>query len=270
MKEDKLQRIKSAAIDTFSSHGYKETKISDIAQKAGVSVGTIYSYYRDKKELFDSLELVGLEHLKPNYDLRRVGIMLKAVDVFGKFGYHATTMDIIASECGFSKAVLYQFFDSKEGLFSAIFTEQSIVNEKNQFKTQIADGQLKDVLFKIGMMFLSMFDDPRKLNLNRMVIAESARFPDIGEIVYNNAVSVIADHASSIFRKFIESGEIVCENPMLAARSYFGMLYSFVVLDRIVNTTKETYDPKEIVQFASEVFSRGLCVKNEYSTHEQV
>jgi len=262
MKDDKLQRIKAAATDTFSSQGYKETKISDIAQRAGVSVGTIYSYYKGKKELFDSLELVGLEYLKPNYDLRRVGIILKAADVFGKFGYHATTMDIIASECGFSKAVLYQFFDSKEELFSAIFTEQSIINEKDQFKTQIADGQLRDVLFKTGMIFLSMFDDPRKLNLNRMVIAESARFPDIGEIVYNNAISVIADHVSSVFKKFSESGEIVCEDTMLAARSYFGMLYSFVVLDRIVNTTKETYSPKEIVRFASEVFSRGLCVSS--------
>jgi AcrR family transcriptional regulator len=258
MEENKQKRIREAAIDIFSSQGYKETKISDIAEKAFVSVGTIYSYYKGKKELFDSLALEGLEHLKPNYDLRRQGILWKAVDVFGKYGYRATTMDIIASECGFSKATLYQFFNSKEELFSKIFSEQSKTDVKNQFITQISDGQIKDTLFDVGMMFLSMFEDPQKLNLNRMVIAESARFPEIGKTVYENAISVVAGSVSDILRKFCESGEIVCEDTMLAARSYIGMLYSYVVLDRIINTAKETYTSKKIVEFASETFSKGL------------
>ena len=35
--------------------GYQEAKISDIAEKAGVSVGNIYRYYKNKEEIFYSV-----------------------------------------------------------------------------------------------------------------------------------------------------------------------------------------------------------------------
>ena len=40
--------------------------------------------------------------------------------VFGQRGYHATSMDEIARECGVTKPMLYAYFDSKEGLFLAV------------------------------------------------------------------------------------------------------------------------------------------------------
>lgn len=40
--------------------------------------------------------------------------------VFGGRGYHATSMDEIARECGVTKPMLYAYFDSKEGLFLSV------------------------------------------------------------------------------------------------------------------------------------------------------
>lgn len=40
--------------------------------------------------------------------------------VFGQRGYHATSMDEIARECGVTKPMLYAYFGSKEGLFLAV------------------------------------------------------------------------------------------------------------------------------------------------------
>jgi AcrR family transcriptional regulator len=42
-----------------------------------------------------------------------------ATDVFGANGYHATSMDQIAGAARISKPMLYAYFDSKEGLYSA-------------------------------------------------------------------------------------------------------------------------------------------------------
>ena len=50
-KADKLKRITQAARQLFSKKGYEATTIKDIADVAGVSVGTIFLYARDKGDL---------------------------------------------------------------------------------------------------------------------------------------------------------------------------------------------------------------------------
>ena len=45
-------QIQEAALAVFSRKGFGEATIPDIAQEAGIAVGTIYNYYRSKRELF--------------------------------------------------------------------------------------------------------------------------------------------------------------------------------------------------------------------------
>jgi TetR/AcrR family transcriptional regulator, fatty acid metabolism regulator protein len=50
-REDRYSRIVDAALESFASRGYHNTKISDIAEMTGCGVGTIYKYFADKKAL---------------------------------------------------------------------------------------------------------------------------------------------------------------------------------------------------------------------------
>ncbi|MBC7254447.1 MAG: TetR family transcriptional regulator [Actinobacteria bacterium] len=51
-KDSRRRQIREAALELFVQKGYGGTRIQDITSRAGVSVGTFYLYYRDKKELF--------------------------------------------------------------------------------------------------------------------------------------------------------------------------------------------------------------------------
>ena len=53
---------------------------------------------------------------------RKQQIFEAAVACFGRKGYHLTTMDDIAAECGLSKGSLYWYFDSKKELFLYLFS----------------------------------------------------------------------------------------------------------------------------------------------------
>jgi AcrR family transcriptional regulator len=44
--------IIKAAIEAFSQKGYHRTKVSDITKKVGISTGTFYIYFENKRELF--------------------------------------------------------------------------------------------------------------------------------------------------------------------------------------------------------------------------
>ena len=54
---EKKQRIKDAAFELMAEKGYHNTSSNEIARKADLSIGTFYSYFKDKKELYK--ELVG-------------------------------------------------------------------------------------------------------------------------------------------------------------------------------------------------------------------
>ena len=51
----KRRAILDAAIELFAKQGYEETTIADIAQAAGVAVGTVYLYFRNKHEIYSSV-----------------------------------------------------------------------------------------------------------------------------------------------------------------------------------------------------------------------
>jgi AcrR family transcriptional regulator len=53
-------------------------------------------------------------------ELKREEILERAVEAFGKFGYHATSMREIAATCGLSQAGLLHYFRNKEALLIAI------------------------------------------------------------------------------------------------------------------------------------------------------
>lgn len=52
---EKKKRIKKAAIDLFGEKGMANTSTNEIAKKAGISIGTLYSYYEDKKAIYTDL-----------------------------------------------------------------------------------------------------------------------------------------------------------------------------------------------------------------------
>lgn len=49
---EKKDRIIQAAYDFFNQEGYNAVSIRMIAQAAGVSIGTIYSYFQDKRDIY--------------------------------------------------------------------------------------------------------------------------------------------------------------------------------------------------------------------------
>ncbi len=62
---EKKSDIFTAARQLFYEKGFKDTNVSDIAENAGIGVGTFYNYYSSKEELF--LEI----YIKENEDQKK-------------------------------------------------------------------------------------------------------------------------------------------------------------------------------------------------------
>lgn len=54
-KEERPQEITDAAFAAFAENGYAATRVEEVAQRAGVSKGLMYLYFKTKEELFKAV-----------------------------------------------------------------------------------------------------------------------------------------------------------------------------------------------------------------------
>jgi AcrR family transcriptional regulator len=59
-RQQKLAAILDAALDVFAEHGYANTRLDEVAKRAGVAKGTIYLYAPSKEALFEALIHAGI------------------------------------------------------------------------------------------------------------------------------------------------------------------------------------------------------------------
>src|SRR5262249_47112329 len=54
-KEERPAEIIAAALETFAERGFAATRLDDIAERAGVTRGTLYLYFPSKEDLFKAM-----------------------------------------------------------------------------------------------------------------------------------------------------------------------------------------------------------------------
>jgi AcrR family transcriptional regulator len=54
-KEERPAEIIAAALEVFAERGFAATRLDDIAERAGVTRGTLYLYFRSKEDLFKAM-----------------------------------------------------------------------------------------------------------------------------------------------------------------------------------------------------------------------
>ena len=72
--------IMAAADELFKIHGYNNTTIDAIIQKAGIAKGTFYYYFKSKEDILDVLVKEMVEHVSENYKMVAARNDINALD----------------------------------------------------------------------------------------------------------------------------------------------------------------------------------------------
>jgi TetR/AcrR family transcriptional repressor of mexJK operon len=110
-------------------------------------------------------------------------ILEVATDLFLAEGYGSTSIEAVAERAGISKRTFYHRFNDKAALFAAVVHE-IIEQIRPPPEVALVEGAtLRDVLRRLAGMILHAALAPRALALHRLVMAESARFPELARAV---------------------------------------------------------------------------------------
>ena len=63
-REETKEKIIEAACGLFSKYGYHNTQVMDIVKAVGMSAGTFYNHFKDKRDLFEHITMESLETLR--------------------------------------------------------------------------------------------------------------------------------------------------------------------------------------------------------------
>ncbi|WP_137931579.1 TetR/AcrR family transcriptional regulator [Mesorhizobium comanense] len=151
-------------------------------------------------------------------------ILNAALKVFAETGYSGANMDAVAIEAGVSKPTLYQYFQSKEALFSAM-----MLGERDQmldvFEHPSARGMVAD-LMEFAWDYADTVLRPDLLSLARLIIGEVQRFPEIGrayqEVGPDRLLRGIMDYLEGQRR----AGRLAFDDAELAAQDLWGLILS--------------------------------------------
>ena len=142
-------------------------------------------------------------------DARRRGILDVARAVFLARGYAATSMSEIASKVGGSKGTLYNYFSSKEELFSAVIRETCRGLAETYFDPlpPIGEGKpVRESLIDLGVSLMDFLQTPEIVAMHRLVSGEVGRFPEVGPIFYEAGTKVGIVRFTEYFETAIADG----------------------------------------------------------------
>lgn len=162
---------------------------------------------------------------------KREQILQGAMQIFLSQGYASTSMDRIATTAGVSKQTIYSHFQDKEGLFTALIERVTIQRVQEELGTEVWSGEPAVLLRQLAQAFLHRTADSDYLNLLRVVIAESVRFPELAQL-YSR--TVICKARSSLSSYFQAHPELNIADPEATAHIFLGSLVSFLLAQEIL------------------------------------
>jgi len=141
-------------------------------------------------------------------DDRRANMLEIARAAFLREGYSAASVSEIAAKVGGSKATLYSYFPSKRDLFAAVIEEEVRLMLAPLFEMSETQGDVRTVLERFARRFLDMLLSEDTVAFYRLIVAESARFPEIGQAAYHIGVQHGLDRLADYFLAAMERGEL--------------------------------------------------------------
>jgi AcrR family transcriptional regulator len=125
---------------------------------------------------------------------------------------------------GGSKASLYSYFGSKEGLFSEVVLGRCDQFLQDLQLPQRADAGIERTLAAIATRFLRKISEPTACDLFRIIVSEAPRFPDLAQRFYEQGALRARHELGNYLRLQHEAGRVDCRDPELSAMHFFELV----------------------------------------------
>lgn len=183
--------------------------------------------------------------MRTKSETRRQAILDAAAEVFQETGFERASMSAICERLGYSKATLYNYFSSKEALFSAVVFEAT--EAEFQATHEALDPTMQDLtqaLALFGQRLLTLLYSPQVQSVRRLVVSEAGR-SELGRKCYELGPVRSEAEAAEFLQQAMNAGKLRQADARIAALHLRGLLEA-EWLDRFLFQVLKDISPEEI------------------------
>ena len=146
---------------------------------------------------------------------------------FFEHGYAAASIERIAATANVSKVTIYNQFQSKENLFSAVVGRECSVMRGQLPDMSIAERSLRAELLHFAQSMMDFLSSPDIIRFDRRMAAEVERNPEMGELFLNAGPRRMKAMLTEMIAHEMERKRIARSNPEEAAAHLYGIIKGF-------------------------------------------
>ena len=185
-----------------------------------------------------------------------------ALATFLALGFDGGSVDEIARRAKVSKPTVYNHFADKRALFVAVVRRECSLHSTRIFTVDIGAGGIEAQLLAIGRRLMDLALSEQVRSFFRLVVYESARFPELGRVFYDAGPGLGARRLSVLLAAAVGRGELAIDDVELAAHQFSDLCRAdtfyrclFGVVDQVLED-----DADRIVAAAVSMFMKAYRV----------
>lgn len=162
---------------------------------------------------------------------KRQAILDAALRVFSREGYERASVDMIATEAGVAKPTIYNHLGGKENLFRQIMVDAAlesgakVLAALEAFPTDPAGpAELRAELLAVAPRLVDCFHRPESWAMQRLLHAESLRFPDLYGAVQAGGARQMNDALAGRLARLANAGHLRVDDPVRAAGQFVALM----------------------------------------------
>lgn len=140
--------------------------------------------------------------------------------VFMRDGFEGASVDDIVREAGVSKATLYSYFSDKR----LLFLEVAKIECQSQSQAAVASietsDDIREALTIAAGRMVRFFTSPVGMQVYRIVVGESQRFPEVGREFYDSGPAVVREILRNFLQKGMDEGKLRIDDLELATHQF--------------------------------------------------
>jgi AcrR family transcriptional regulator len=185
---------------------------------------------------------------------KRAAILAGATRVFAARGYEGASMSMITAEAGVSKGTIYQHFTGKAALFCAAVTGECEQKLAHLFQDLGTGPDVRTTLLDVGTRFIAMVTSAPSLALERAIVAEADRFPELAETFFQAGPATALNMMARYFSAQTAAGRLRVDDPIFAAEQFFTLCQTYVVMRARLRLPFEQGQVGRVVTAAVDMF----------------
>lgn len=174
----------------------------------------------------------------PARRVRRETMVAAAREMFIAHGYGQTAMSAVAAKVGGSKTTLWAYFPSKEALFEAVVDD--LVERFGSLieNVPLEGGDVEATLRQFGRAVAETVASSEVLGVNRMVIGEAGRFPELAELYQRKGPGRAQFRLTAFIEMETQAGRLHATDPANAAAHFLAMCQANHIQQCLLNQTQ--------------------------------